>query len=304
LIFRKLHGELVNFAALAVAAASLFTAYRFLHHPLYQSSVSTVIGLAIALSLLAGLFNYWRLLKMTEAPISTIAAAAQGYIELHGMANTAKPLKTPYHGIPCVWYRVWVYANVQTPGHSQSPEDRRLLEYLESDAPFLLTDNTGTCEVNPKGAEIIFTTQRTFFKNNHRYVEEYLPAGKALYVQGYLDTRYDIVDKRQINQALNATLNDLKSRPQHLLNRYDHDLNGEIDLQEWELARQDAMQQVQAKLAMRSHQGSFTLSKPKDAHVFLITAKSPQALSAAYKRWVMVHSLVLAGLLLLWAKYT
>jgi len=303
LIFRKLHGEFVNFSALAVAGGFLLATYHFLSQQDYLQGLSLFFGLAVALSLTAGLFNYWRLLKMTEAPISTIAAAAQGYIELHGTASCAKPLKTPFHGIACVWYRAWVYANVQTPGRSQSPEDRRLLEYLESDAPFLLTDDTGTCEVNPKGAEIIFTTKHTFFKNNHRYVEEYLPAGNALYVQGYLDTRHDIVDKRQINQAMSDALSDLKSRPQHLLNRYDHDLNGEIDLQEWELARQDVMQQVQAKLAMKSHQGSFTLSKSKDAHLFLITSKSPQALGAAYKRWVLIHSLVLAVLLITWIKF-
>lgn len=304
MLFKQLHSETVNFSALAVVGGVAYTLYHFRHHPEHAQALTLVFGVAVVLSLFAGLFNYWRLLKMSEAPISTIAAAAQGYIELHGMAATLKPLSTPFHSIPCVWYRAWVYANRREAGRSQSPDDTRLLQYLESDNHFQLTDETGTCEVNPKGAEIIFATQQTLYKNNHRYVEEYLPAGQKIYVQGRLDTRHDVADKRQINQELSAVLADLKKRPQHLLNRYDHDLNGEIDLQEWELARTDSLQQVQAKHAMKSHQGSFLLSKPTDAHVFLVSAKPPQALSASYKHWVMLHSLALVVLLMVWVKFT
>ncbi len=57
---------------------------------------------SIASCVFASIFNYWRLLKITEAPFSTIAAAAQGYFELFGKASTDKPLKTPYQDIPCV----------------------------------------------------------------------------------------------------------------------------------------------------------------------------------------------------------
>ena len=66
---------------------------------------------SIASSVFASIFNYWRLLKITEAPFSSIAAAAQGYVELFGKASTDKPLKTPYQDIPCVWCRASVYAN-------------------------------------------------------------------------------------------------------------------------------------------------------------------------------------------------
>ena len=72
---------------------------------------SWLLSIALVFSFFAALFNYWRLLKITEAPTSTIASAAQGYIELQGVASTLKAFKTPYHGIPCVWYRGWVYAN-------------------------------------------------------------------------------------------------------------------------------------------------------------------------------------------------
>jgi hypothetical protein len=302
-MFRKLHGEIVNFSALALAGGFVVATYHFRQPPQDAPALDWFFGLALALSLLAGLFNYWRLLHMTEAPISTIAAAAQGYIELHGIANPVQPLKTPFHGLPCVWYRAWAYANVREVGRSQTFADKRLLEYVESNATFVLKDNTGSCEVDPKGAEIIYSTKRTTFKNNHRYVEEYLPAGQLLYVQGHLDTRHAGADKRQINQAVSALLTDLKKRPKHLLNRYDHDLNGEIDMQEWALARQDAMQQVQANMAMKTHQGDFRLSNPSDGRLFLISAKSPHELSADYRRWTLLHTAVLAILLTVWIKW-
>ena len=301
-MFRKLKGDSVNFVAMAAVGGIFIAAYQ-MH--LSKSDAHTwgwLLSIALTLSFFAALFNYWRLLKITEAPISTIASAAQGYIELHGVASTQKPFKTPYHGIPCVWYQAWVYANRYDNSYSKKVVDTRLLEYLESDTAFQLKDQTGTCVVNPKGAEIIFAEKRTFLKNEHRYVEEYLPAGKPLYVLGQLDTRHEQGDVEAINRDVRAILTDLKMRPQQLLNRYDHNRNGEIDLEEWELARQDAIKQAHAKHAMKAYTGNFTLSKPTGQHLFLISAKAPHELSASYRIWAITHLAVLVILILIYLK--
>ena len=281
----------------------LYAAY-LLHLNLAQKA-SWVVLLTFALlaSVFAAFFNYWRLLKITEAPISTIASAAQGYIELHGTASAQPLLKTPYHGIPCVWYRAWAYANRHDSSYSRKPVDTRLLEYVESDNLFQLQDGTGACMVDPKGAEIIFAQQRTLLKNEHRYVEEYLPAGRKLYVLGQLDTRHEHFNQAVINQDVRATLADLKLSPHKLLNRYDHNRNGQIDMDEWELARQDVIRQVHAKHAMKAHTGSFTLDKPADGHLFLISAKSPNELAASYRHWAIVHLAILTILLLALIKF-
>lgn len=303
-MFRKLNGASVNFVTLALVGGLLLAAYK-LHLSREDSQIwFLLLSTALAFSIFAAIFNYWRLLKITEAPISTIASAAQGYIELHGVATTIKPFNTPYHGIPCVWYRASVYANRLENPYSEKVVDNRLLEYSESDTLFQLKDETGTCMVNPKGAEIIFFEKRTFVKNEHRYVEEYLPAGKKLYVLGQLDTRHDQVDNDVINKAVSNILTDLKARPQQMLNRYDHNRNGQIDMDEWELARQDAIKQANAKYAMSAHTGSFTLVQPSENHLFLISAQAPHELSASYRSWAIVHFVMFAILLLAFIKLT
>lgn len=303
-VFKKTNTYIVNLMGVAVPLGILYAAY-LLHLNSAQKSIwLLLLGVAFAASMFAAFFNYWRLLKITEAPISTIASAAQGYIELHGVASAQNLLKTPYHGISCVWYRAWAYANRAESSLSRKPIDNRLLEYLESDNPFQLKDETGICMVDPNGAEIIFAEQRTLLKNEHRYVEEYLPAGRSVYVLGRLDTRHDHFDKAAMNQEVRETLADLKQRPQKLLNRYDHNRNGQIDMDEWEAARQDAIRHVHAKHVMKAHTGSFTLTKPLDGHLFLISAKSPQELAASYRRWAIMHFAILVMLIVAMVRFT
>lgn len=66
------------------------------------------IGL-ILLAIFVFSFNFWRYLEIAKAPISTVAAA-QGYIELNGIATKEPPINTPLHEEPCVWFRSWAYA--------------------------------------------------------------------------------------------------------------------------------------------------------------------------------------------------
>ena len=110
-MFHTLKADQVNFVAIVIVASVFFYGVSC-HHQADFAAWHIALFICCVASLIAALFNYWRLLKITEAPISTIAAAAQGYIELQGKAFTPKLLKTPYIGSACVWYRAWVYAYV------------------------------------------------------------------------------------------------------------------------------------------------------------------------------------------------
>ncbi len=305
-MFRRLKSQTVNLAALGVFGGIFLVAYllhlnRHSHH-----TWQLLLAIGITLSFFACLFNYWRLLKMTEAPISTIAAAAQGYIELYGKASCEKALKTPYQGIPCVWYRAWAFANRE--GDDEDGFDitnNQLLDYSESQTIFTLDDGTAKCEVNPQGAEVIHFMARTWRKNNHRYAEEYLPAGKPLYVIGQLDTRKDLLDDAQINQFLREKLADWKTRPQQLLNRFDQNRDGQLDMHEWQQARQQAHQCLLAEHANQAHNTNksgieYTLAKPASNQLFLISAISPQQLRDSHKNWLAIHSCLLLLLLVLY----
>ena len=110
-MFKRYKSSYVNALTLFTISGLLLATFFVRNNPAANQIWLALSLVGSTLSLFAGLFNYWRLLKISEAPISTIAAAAQGYIELQGVANCEKPLTTPYHGIPCVWYRAWVFAN-------------------------------------------------------------------------------------------------------------------------------------------------------------------------------------------------
>jgi hypothetical protein len=297
-MFERLKSHSVNFAAMGLAAGVIlaFLLRVNIAHGWWLTAIFT--------SIFASVFNYWRLLKITEAPISTIAAAAQGYVELFGKASCDKPLKTPYQSIPCVWYRAWVYANREVEGEEDAIDllNGNLLNYTESQLNFTLDDGTGQCTVNPKGAEVVYFEARTWRKNDHRYVEEYLPVNKPIYVIGQLDTRKDVLDEALLNKEVGAKLRELKANPQQLLRRYDQNLDGQIDMDEWEKARQDVIKEVKATYAVQANNGEgFTLVKPA-GKLFLISAKSPQQLRDSYKTWVAIQLGVLALLLVFFVK--
>ena len=299
-MFQRLTGESVNFVTLAIIGGILFAVFRWYLPPQDAATWHWWLRAAIGLSLFAAIFNYWRLLKITEAPTSTIAAAAQGYIELRGTASTPKPLTTPYHGIACVWYRAWVFANRQD--SESNSADNRLLDYSESNTLFQLKDESGACMVNPIGAEVIFVEKRTFYKNDHRYVEEYLPAGKSLYLLGYLDTVHRYNSPEAIDKDTADLLVSWKQNPMKLLRRFDQNLNGQIDMHEWEIARAEARREVEARHHMHANNEIYTLAKPANGQLFLISALSPQALRRKYQCWSLTHLAVLAVLLMVTVK--
>lgn len=282
-MFQRFKSQHFNFICLGLLLAAIVLAYTNHAQRIYWVYIALA---GVLVCTLACVFHYWRYLKISEAPISSISSAAQGYVELYGKASTEKPLATPYHGIPCVWFRAWVFSNPQNNHHAQQLLDNRLLDYQESQSPFTLEDESGRCVVNPAGAEVIYYQARTWRKNNHRYVEEYLPARQSIYVIGALDTRKDILDSKKLTHEVSAHLKALKQMPARLLHLYDHDLNGEIDMHEWELARQDAIHQVKAAHAMQAHTSGFVLSKPAGKQLFLISAKSPLQLRKNHLQWL------------------
>lgn len=296
-MFQTLKANRVNLLAIGIIGGLAIAAYMQKIGPSNRETWLVLWALALFACGFAATFNYWRLLKITEAPISTIAAAAQGYVELRGTASTDNSLKTPFHGIPCVWYRAWVYANVEDQKGLPDICGNRLLDYYESNQPFTLNDGTAKCTINPAGAEVVHFEARTWRKNAHRYVEQYLPASKKLYVLGQLNTLKHLTNAAILNLEVRNILAEWKSRPEQLRNRYDHNLDGKIDSNEWELARQDAIKQATAKQMMMAHNGDFTLAKPANNQLFLISAKSPQQLRNSYRYWSLAHIITLIFLL-------
>lgn len=301
-MFESINSKNINFIILILVSVMLVFAYRMHVVSPETNAWRGLFGSATAFTLFIAIFNYARLLKITEAPTSTIASAAQGYIELHGVASTKKPFKTPYHNIPCVWFRAYAYANRVDPETKEV--DKRLLSFTESKEVFQLRDESGECSVNPEDAEVIFMEKRTQIKNEHRYVEEYLPSGKSIYLLGHLDTLHHYNTTQAIDKDTTDLLVSWKKNPSRLLARFDQDYSGQIDMDEWEVARKQARLEVEARHQMLAHNQELTLAKPKNGQLFLISALSPQALRQQYRRWSLINLAVFTALLIAFIKIT
>lgn len=286
---RAVTGHYVNLISCGLYLGLILACWLFKLPSTFSLLHQVVLGLIIV-GLFAFAFNLWRYLAIAKAPISSIQSAAQGYVELSGVASKQKTMQTPLHGLPCVWYRSWAY------GRRDSQAPWRLVNYTQSDAVFQLTDKTGSCQVNPKGAEVIYMTKKTSEINNHRYVEQYLPANQTVYLIGYLDTRHHFSDEGEIRREVGELITSWKADPTRMLFRFDLDRNGEIDQEEWEKARAEARQEVEHRQMNLAHHGDFEIAKPSNGALYLISGKSPDMLRDSYRCWVITHVVVLFGL--------
>lgn len=253
------------------------------------------VFVSLLLSLYAWHFNFRRLLAIVEHPTSTVAAAAQGYVELKGRARQLLPLRSPLTHTPCVWFRYWVYVKDQQ-------NVWRLADYRSSEQEFELEDVTGRCVVDPTNAEVMLAERHDKTQHDHKYIELLIREGKSIYVLGELETITAQTAARQLHKEVSELLADWKKAPQRLKQRFDLNGDGEIDMQEWAQARELAAQEVLVRNGLANQQEKHKIRAPRDRRLFLISAVSPEQLRHRYKFWVSLHlalAVVAASLVLL-----
>lgn len=113
---------------------------------------------------------------------------------------------------------------------------------------------------------------------------------------GYLDSRRELNDAAAIHRDTGVLLSAWKADRKTLLNRFDINHDGTIDIDEWEQARAEARQEVALNHA-RLHSDGFTLQKTSARHLFIISALSPQLLRSQYLSFSLLHLAVLLSLL-------
>jgi len=235
----------------------------------------------MAASFLAWLFQLRRLLAISEYPTSTIAAAAQGYVELVGRAQWVLPLKSPMSGRPCVWFRYWVYAQ-------DGNGIWRLEQYQSSEQAFEIVDATGHCRVEPAGAEVIAAERHRKPQHDHCYIEELIPVGKSTYILGQLKTITEETAATQLRQEIGQLLTQWK-KSGSFMKRFDLDGNGEVDMHEWEQARAHAMREVMQKQGVLNQSETHLVHAPRDGRLFMISGVSPHELRSRYRFWGVLH---------------
>jgi hypothetical protein len=225
-----------------------------------------------------------------DVPTSRIASAAQGYVELSGrIAQADAMLLAKLSQTPCVWFRYRI--------EDKDADDHwRIQETGESDQIFLLRDASGACAIDPVGAEINTRHKSTWTEFDRRYTEYLLLADDDLYALGEFATIGPDTTPHAFKREVSDLLATWKSERGDLLQRFDANQDGEIDLPEWESVRAAAEMEIHTQQTARATQAPVhRLSKPSK-RPFLLSNLGHEDLSRRYRRWAWAHlAMFLAG---------
>ena len=280
-------------------------------------------GTAAIASCYFGINSLYRSRLIADMPTSKLRSAAQGYIELEGYAQmmAGEPIYAPLSGKPCVWYRYSVEQCRDSSGRSQ---EWTTVESGVSEAIFHLVDPTGTCIIDPDGAEVTPSVKLTWRGNTrrphfspkknslwgilfspgaYRYTESRLHEYDALYAIGQF---IGVGDRESvgINEATRDLLTLWKRDRGGLLQRFDANRDGNIDLDEWEKARQAAEKEVIATWRERQQQPDMNLLKqPADGRPYILSSASQEQIIALSRRKALlgIVGFLAFGLVLVWS---
>lgn len=266
--------------------------------------------IATALAALGGaalfVFGFMQLKRarlLEDTPTSRVRSAAQGYVELHGHARLlpGPEVKSPLSHERCCW---WQYKIEQRRTEHLSGKRRTewvTIENGTSDELFLLDDGTGECVIDPVGATVVpslsrswrgsssrprgFPKQSSWFAfGEYRYTEQLLSYGAWLYALGQFQTQNAIRaddESRDVSELLAEWKRDRSA----LLHRFDANRDGQIDLQEWDVARRAAIEQIRAQHVEHAVQPDLNvLSRPPDRRPFILSTKTERELTRGM-RW-------------------
>lgn len=271
------------------------------------------------------IWNRWHRARLIDdLPTARIRSAAQGYTELHGSAHMLEGFTTasPLSGRSCVWFRFKIERSSRD---SRGRRSWRAIHTGSSDTPFVISDDTGRCLIDPRGAEVTSSRKRIWYgstewpnpaarphrdtlwyrvsigANRYRYTEELLEEGN-LYALGWFRTSAGA--ERSLDHEVRSLLQRWKTEPQQLVARFDDNGDGQVDVQEWQAARQAAAQEALQRRVSEPHAAALhTLAAAPDKLLpFLLSDHPPARLTQRYRRQAAASVLVFiaSSLALLW----
>jgi len=280
-----------EYAQLVTSGAQLLLLFAGIHLG-SRKGWFIIIGLIAIISILAWLSALRRLRTIRDTPTSRIASAAQGYVELMGRGKPLPdaPLTSHLRQLPCLWYRYEIE-------QKESRDQWKTLDSGESSDCFLLHDDSGDCVVDPESAEIITKHCDQWHEGGYRYTEWKLINSDSLYVIGEFHTRSGALEFDN-NAELNALLAEWKQDKQALHERFDLNRDGELDMDEWMLARQAAKREMTNKQrAAQAQPDIHHIAQPRNGKLFLISNLSQEKLSRRYLFWAWAHVVIFFGAL-------
>lgn len=246
-----------------------------------------VLCLSCILAFVAWYRAFKRYHLIGATPTARITSAPQGYIELSGKAALfpGEMVRGLPSAPPCVWYRYRVY---RTDGAVPS-----LIDSGQSHETFLLVDETGHCVIDPDLAEIISSLKVTVVNDYYRTKLEYLAPGKPLYALGYLQTLNAGAVVLDRNADISALMGEWKRDTRQLLERFDTNNDGEIDLEEWKQARKQAGEQIAREHKdIRQHADTHIMRAPKDGRPYILADRDPKKIANYFLFWAWIQAIV------------
>lgn len=250
------------------------------------------LGLMACVSLFAWMSALRRLRLVRDTPTSRIASAAQGYAEVIGRGKPLpdQPVLSKLTGLPCLWYRYKI--------ERKQGDKWRTEETGESEEPFLLTDDSGQCVIDPSGAEILTSHQDTWYEVDYRYTEWTLLHAEQIYALGQFRTFGGSSVVADQNEEVKNILAEWKQNMPELRKRFDLDNDGQLNMQEWMLARQAAKREAEKRIkAERAQPDVNYMVQPQDGRLFLISNLPQEKLERRYWFWVWAHLAIFFGAL-------
>lgn len=248
-------------------------------------------ALMAVVSLIAWRSTLRRRRAIADTPTSRVASAAQGYVELCGSGKPLDypPLLSALTALPCLWYR-FVIEKKSANGKWQTVSSG------ESEVSLILDDGSGRCVVDVEGAEILTRHKETWVKDGHRHNEWKLLVNDPIYALGEFRSLGGSTLELDAKADINALLDQWKGDQRTLLERFDLNADGGIDVTEWALARQAARRAVE-KLhrEARAEAEVHTLRRPADGRLYLISNLDPEQIARRYLYWAIFHLSIFFG---------
>jgi len=200
-----------------------------------------------------------------DTPTSKVRSAAQGYTELSGQGQLIEgtTITAPLTNTLCTWY---TYTIEEQRG---SGKNRRwvTIESGTSEEFFLLIGDTGQVIIDPEGANVTPAVKYTWYGHTkfpsrgpakksgffsfgfgrYRYTEERMHPNDSLYALGLFKTTGGAGSEFSANDDVRDLLIEWKKDSDALLEKFDANKDGEIDMVEWEQVRETALKEVLEK---------------------------------------------------------
>lgn len=261
----------------------------------------------VAMCLVGGwlwISRWSKMRHLLDTPTSRIRSAAQGYVELAGVLRSlpdVPPVLAPLTAKPCLWwrYRIEEYRS----GGKRS--NWRVIEQGCSEGLLRLSDATGDCLIDPRGAEVLPARRDCWTGDlrhprgmpsggamawltghrQYRYTEERLHADEPLYAIGDFRTTGSGRQGRDLPAALGQVVREWKEDYAGQLRRFDKNGDGQLDQAEWSRVRLAAgLEAEQRHRLAGTLPAQHRLMRPGEGLPFVLSSHGEEVLARRY-RW-------------------